>query len=59
LLIGDNPQATAHPRIFMAHEQHLPWEALAPELQALERDMQAQRWDALRERLQQLAGLTT
>ncbi len=35
LLIGDNPEATAHPRIMKAHEPCLPWVQLAPELQAL------------------------
>ena len=35
LLIGDNPEPTAHPRIMKAHEPCLPWVQLAPELQAL------------------------
>lgn len=35
LLIGDNPEPTAHPRIMKAHEPFLPWAQLAPELQAL------------------------
>lgn len=34
LLIGDNPESTAHPRIMKAHEPFLSWSALAPELQA-------------------------
>ena len=35
LLIGDNPEPTAHSRIMKAHEPCLPWSQLAPELQAL------------------------
>jgi FlaA1/EpsC-like NDP-sugar epimerase len=35
LLIGDNPEPTAHPRIMKAHEPCLPWTELAPELHAL------------------------
>jgi FlaA1/EpsC-like NDP-sugar epimerase len=35
LLIGDNPEPTAHPRIMKAHEPCLPWSELTPELQAL------------------------
>jgi FlaA1/EpsC-like NDP-sugar epimerase len=35
LLIGDNPEPTAHPRIMKAHEPCLPWAQLAPELQSL------------------------
>ena len=36
LLIGDNPSATAHPRIMMASEHHLPWARLRPKLNELE-----------------------
>jgi FlaA1/EpsC-like NDP-sugar epimerase len=35
LLIGDNPQSTSHPRIMMARDELVPWEKLAPILQAL------------------------
>ncbi len=35
LLIGDNPTATVHPRIMMAHEQGLDWPVLDLHLQAL------------------------
>jgi FlaA1/EpsC-like NDP-sugar epimerase len=35
LLIGDNPQATEHPRILRAQEEFLPWSALDAPLQAL------------------------
>ncbi|WP_310340515.1 nucleoside-diphosphate sugar epimerase/dehydratase [Rhodoferax saidenbachensis] len=36
LLIGDNPQLTAHPRIMKAHEPFMLWAALQQELQVLE-----------------------
>ena len=32
LLIGDNPEATAHERIMKAHEEFVPWLELAPVL---------------------------
>ena len=35
LLIGDNPTATVHPRIMMAHEHGLEWAELDQHLQAL------------------------
>ena len=35
LLIGDNPQATNHPRIMKAHENFLAWNELQPKLDAL------------------------
>ncbi len=36
LLIGDNPQPTAHPRIMKAHEQCLSWPVLSQQLHLLE-----------------------
>lgn len=36
LLIGDNPQATSHPRIMHAKEDFLPWPELSKRLAALE-----------------------
>lgn len=36
LLIGNDPRATAHPRIMMASEHHIPWVRLRPELDRLE-----------------------
>ncbi|MFS8114453.1 nucleoside-diphosphate sugar epimerase/dehydratase [Rhizobium jaguaris] len=36
LLIGDNPQATSHPRIMRAKEDFLPWAELSKRLAALE-----------------------
>ena len=35
LLIGDNPEATAHPRIMKAHEDCLTWSELVPALDEL------------------------
>lgn len=35
LLIGDNPQGTAHPRIMMAREVSLPWEEISQTLDNL------------------------
>ena len=37
LLIGDNPELTAHPRIMKAHEDHLAWPLLEAYLQQLRR----------------------
>ncbi|WP_188093578.1 nucleoside-diphosphate sugar epimerase/dehydratase [Marinobacter salinexigens] len=41
LLIGDNPQGTAHPRIMMAREVSLPWSEVAELLESLSRSSQA------------------
>lgn len=35
LLIGDDPQPTAHPRIMKARDEYLPWDQLQPKLIAL------------------------
>jgi FlaA1/EpsC-like NDP-sugar epimerase len=35
LLIGDNPQSTAHPKIMRAHEEFLSWDDLQQELEIL------------------------
>ena len=40
LLIGDNPQPTAHPRIMKAREPFVPWTALSPELTLLDSAVQ-------------------
>ncbi|HWU61086.1 MAG TPA: nucleoside-diphosphate sugar epimerase/dehydratase [Ensifer sp.] len=37
LLIGDNPEATPHPRIMKAHEHFLPWAVLLPKLEQIEK----------------------
>jgi FlaA1/EpsC-like NDP-sugar epimerase len=54
LLIGDDPQPTAHPRIMKAHEHHLPWGELQPRLHALEAAVAANDVPAMRSLLQQL-----
>jgi len=41
LLIGDNPQPTAHPKIMKAHEEFLPWAELQIELEKLNLALQA------------------
>ena len=51
LLIGDNPEPTAHPRIMKAHEPCLPWSELAPELQALWLAAQANDVEAIKDML--------
>ncbi|MDO9359849.1 MAG: nucleoside-diphosphate sugar epimerase/dehydratase [Polaromonas sp.] len=48
LLIGDNPETTAHPRIMKAHEPFLPWADLATELQALHLAVQADDVDGIK-----------
>jgi FlaA1/EpsC-like NDP-sugar epimerase len=35
LLVGDNPQSTAHPKIMKAREDFLPWVELQQELEKL------------------------
>jgi len=35
LLIGDNPEQTAHPKIMKAHEEFLTWSDLQQELEKL------------------------
>lgn len=36
LLIGNDPRCTAHPRIMMASEHHIPWIVLEPQLREME-----------------------
>ena len=54
LLIGDNPQPTAHARIMKAREASWPPAELWPRLQALQDAMQAHDLPALRSQLQAL-----
>jgi FlaA1/EpsC-like NDP-sugar epimerase len=54
LLIGDNPQATQHPRIMKAHEHFLPWPELQVHLQALSLAVSANDVPAIRGLLQQI-----
>jgi FlaA1/EpsC-like NDP-sugar epimerase len=48
LLIGDNPTATAHPRIMKAHEHYLEWPALDLQLQILRQGVQADDLSAIK-----------
>ncbi|MBS3934742.1 MAG: polysaccharide biosynthesis protein [Sulfuritalea sp.] len=48
LLIGEDPQPTAHPRIMKAHERFLPWAALAEKLAALQAALTANDVPAVR-----------
>jgi FlaA1/EpsC-like NDP-sugar epimerase len=48
LLIGDNPEATSHPRILRAREALLPWEQLSAELDRLREATAAQDVPAMR-----------
>ncbi|QWE07675.1 polysaccharide biosynthesis protein [Polynucleobacter sp. JS-JIR-5-A7] len=46
LLIGNNPQPTAHPKIMKAHEEFLSWDNLSIELEKLERALDVRNLDA-------------
>ena len=48
LLIGDNPEPTAHARIMKAHEPFLPWQYLCDELSCLELSTRLGAVDAIR-----------
>lgn len=56
LLIGDNPTATAHPRIMKAREDHLGWDALRPWLLELTRATAANDVPRVREVLGELVS---
>lgn len=56
LLIGDNPEATAHPRIMKAHEQFLTWHQLLPHLLTLRAAAKAADADAINDVLKQLVS---
>lgn len=56
LLIGENPQTTAHPRILKAHEDFLPWEALREKLRALTLAMENNDVETLRHMLANLVA---
>ncbi|SDS42944.1 NDP-sugar epimerase, includes UDP-GlcNAc-inverting 4,6-dehydratase FlaA1 and capsular polysaccharide biosynthesis protein EpsC [Halopseudomonas litoralis] len=51
LLIGDNPEATAHSKIHRANEVHLPWAALLPVLDALRQAVRDDDYNQVRETL--------
>jgi FlaA1/EpsC-like NDP-sugar epimerase len=56
LLIGDNPQATPHPRIMKANEEFLPWPTLERHIAALASAISANDVAAVRAQLQQLVS---
>jgi len=56
LLIGNDPRPTAHPRIMMASEHHLPWAVLRPELDRLESLIGAGRVEEARDLLCELVA---
>lgn len=56
LLIGDNPQATTHPRIMRAKEDFLPWAELSKRLAALESALDENDIPLARELLQKLVS---
>ncbi|WP_311221113.1 MULTISPECIES: nucleoside-diphosphate sugar epimerase/dehydratase [unclassified Acidovorax] len=56
LLIGNDPQPTAHERIMKAHEDFLPWPELQPQLAALQAAVQANDVITLRALLQRLVS---
>lgn len=54
LLIGNQPQPTAHSRIFKAHEEFLPWEVLEGKLSTLETALVCNDVERIRNILQEL-----
>ena len=54
LLIGENPMATAHPRIMQAREDFVPWDALASHLTELDRHARINDIAAMKRLLAQL-----
>jgi FlaA1/EpsC-like NDP-sugar epimerase len=59
LLIGDNPQATAHPRIMKAHEQFISWSELQASLGQMQAALSSHDVGHLRQMLAKLvAGYT-
>ncbi|MDO9159707.1 MAG: polysaccharide biosynthesis protein, partial [Burkholderiaceae bacterium] len=54
LLIGNDPQRTAHPRIMMAHEKMVPWDELLPKLTELSRAANTQNIAHIRDVLLEL-----
>ena len=49
LLIGDNPSATAHPRIMKAHEEFMAWPELLNQLQQLQQAASAENETLIRQ----------
>jgi len=56
LLIGENPTSTPHPRIMMAREDFLPWEALQAELALLQQALTKGDFQVLVGQLQRLVN---
>lgn len=56
LLIGENPTSTPHPRIMMAREDFLPWEALQAELALLQQGLAKDDFQVLVGQLQRLVN---
>ncbi|HWZ48344.1 MAG TPA: polysaccharide biosynthesis protein, partial [Herbaspirillum sp.] len=56
LLIGENPQPTAHSRIMKAQEEFLPWDVLSDELQFLALAVQDNQVEAIRSILERLVS---
>jgi FlaA1/EpsC-like NDP-sugar epimerase len=56
LLIGDNPQPTAHPRIMKAHEDYLPWPLLEQKLAALVTALDTNDVPAIRRLLEEVVS---
>jgi FlaA1/EpsC-like NDP-sugar epimerase len=54
LLIGDNPQPTAHPKIMKAQEEYLPWRDLQQELERLDQVLDGPDENLIREMLKKL-----
>jgi FlaA1/EpsC-like NDP-sugar epimerase len=56
LLIGENPTSTTHPRIMMAREDFLHWEALRAELALLQEGLSKDDFQVLVGQLQRLVN---
>jgi FlaA1/EpsC-like NDP-sugar epimerase len=56
LLIGESPTSTTHPRIMMAREDFLPWEALRAELVLLQESLSKDDFQMLVGQLQRLVN---
>jgi FlaA1/EpsC-like NDP-sugar epimerase len=56
LLIGEDPTSTTHPRIMMAREDFLPWEALRAELVLLQEGLSKDDFQVLVGQLQRLVN---
>ncbi|MDP2108335.1 MAG: nucleoside-diphosphate sugar epimerase/dehydratase, partial [Rhodocyclaceae bacterium] len=56
LLIGENPQPTAHPRIMQAHEDFLPRQVLEEKLASLESSLDANDVPAIRRLLEDVVS---